>query len=315
MVWNNYSITSAFNHMITQLRFVLSPLHSCLIHHNYHGDSTYDTGHTPRWTCSSVSSVFINSERSNHNFMMVTIKCRSGYDLHNLPRFYLDNTINCQSIVALWLLDSVVSCRYQEPDAQLRPHWMLRRLFSPCEIAQRRSPSSGSTTTDRDFAMKKRPAQEDWTGGNPAIKAALYGWLACIHWRQDTNVKQFPDTPALGNLFASANQNRWTDQCYQEILSLGNISGITFAQYTQGLPQRVGRAGCCRALPITFEEDELKVEVTQTASNLMEGSTSRPPTEQALGFTEQTGRSIVRKGMSRSEFQRFVWENFTEKCT
>ena len=118
--------------------------------------------------------------------------------------------------------------------------------------------------------MKKRRSQVDWAGGNPAIKGALLGWLASIYDQHDPRTQDFPNTPALGQLIASARKNLWSEQCYQEILLLGKAANLPFAQFASKLP-RVDRAGCCLALPIVIEEEDLEEVPAQVASNSVDG--------------------------------------------
>ena len=189
---------------------------------------------------------------------------------------------------------------------------------------------------DFSSSKKKRKMDFDWTCGNPAIKAALLGWLACIHWRQDSRLPTLPDTPALGRLIASAKNDLWTDQCYQEILTLGTITGITFAKYSQSLHRRVGPVGSSIVLPIILEEEEPKEPSDILRLHPVEGGlvTAHPtpapiktappsgdnsqnfnPSALHLEFTEQPSSTAAARKMTDLELQRFVWKYFTEKCS
>ena len=102
--------------------------------------------------------------------------------------------------------------------------------------------------------VKKRKI--DWSGGNPAVKSDLLNWMSYIFLRQDPRFDMFPELPALGRLIASAKKDLWSEECYQEILLLGKVSGLKFKDYTRKLlPRHIGREGCSLA-NIPMESDD-----------------------------------------------------------
>ncbi|KAG0627703.1 hypothetical protein M758_2G221900 [Ceratodon purpureus] len=114
------------------------------------------------------------------------------------------------------------------------------------------APCSGSS-------KRRKMDSTDWTGGNPAIKAALLGWLSNIFWQQRSRLKEYPDIPALGRLIASSKKTQWMEACFNEITQLGEVSGSSFRVYARRLPRQLGREGSCLALPIVIDQDNVEI--------------------------------------------------------
>ena len=104
--------------------------------------------------------------------------------------------------------------------------------------------------------QRKRKAQADWSGGNHTVKSALLGWMANVFWIQGPRTRNFPETPALGRLIASAQKDLWSDDCYCEMTLLGEVAGLPFSEYARKLPRHTPVEGCCLALPIILEQEE-----------------------------------------------------------
>lgn len=148
----------------------------------------------------------------HHYFMMITISCRSSCDPCYLLKFYTD-TYNPYKLVKLpSLFIFVVSCRLGAPRhlswrcSTIAEGFLPRKLLFLKTYLAARIPRV-IIMADFSSPKKKQKTKFDWTSGDPAVKAALLGWLACIHWRQDPRVQTLPDTPALGRLLASADHS------------------------------------------------------------------------------------------------------------
>ncbi|KAG0573179.1 hypothetical protein KC19_VG155200 [Ceratodon purpureus] len=74
-----------------------------------------------------------------------------------------------------------------------------------------------------------------WEGSDPAVKGAVFRWMAIILWHWDSGRGDFPPTPALAALLADARTTWWSDKCYAKIKLLSQVSSFTFEKYAIGL--------------------------------------------------------------------------------
>ena len=66
-------------------------------------------------------------------------------------------------------------------------------------------------------------------------KAAILSWLSEIHRRNVNLHLTLPDAPNIGHFIQNSNESRLNDACYQEIVALGNASGLKFPDYFNGV--------------------------------------------------------------------------------
>ena len=103
-----------------------------------------------------------------------------------------------------------------------------------------------------------------------------------MHWRRDCFELIYPDVPSLGQFLRFSNDFRWNDSCHDEVLALGNASGLHLAEYLRGTCSNVAKLGCCTAHPIEIDvidfesdgEDGLQHSGFRTELNLVNDNCS-----------------------------------------
>lgn len=93
-------------------------------------------------------------------------------------------------------------------------------------------------------------------------KHEFFRWLSEVHLRQLTHGVELPNVPALAFFVQFTNEFNWSDFCYQEVLDLGQASGIHLADFLRLHRQSPSIRGASPANPILLDDDNVE-DVTE----------------------------------------------------
>ena len=84
-------------------------------------------------------------------------------------------------------------------------------------------------------------------------KEAFLSWLAEIHRIRRRNELEYPNVPAIGHFVMFSNDFRWNSDCEDEMLQLGNASGLHFSDFMERVQGDHNCRGSCSQDPATVE--------------------------------------------------------------
>lgn len=124
-------------------------------------------------------------------------------------------------------------------------------------------------------------------------KHVFFSWLAEVHLRKQTHGVQVPNVPSLAMFVQFSNEFHWSEFCYQEVLSLGDTSGIHFTDFLRLHHDARSLRGSSPAHPILLDDDTVE-DVTEDSGDSRPWSYSyRTSDESSIIRTQLDAQSDV----------------------
>ena len=134
-------------------------------------------------------------------------------------------------------------------------------------------------------------------------KVAIFGWLAEIHRRKANLSLHYPNTPEIARFLEYSNDSRWTNGCHQEMVALGNASGLPFSIYSNGArPPSTRPWNRAEHAAMVERYNSKSIAAASTSANSVEDSTCDVVSSQAS--TPGYGMVVSAEHGRRATFRR-----------